>query len=78
MTGYESGGINPIGTRTALDVYAKRTIFERRLILVNGGKRGYLVEIDPRDIKAVLPVVDAKAVIPGLPLAKAPVFSADP
>ncbi len=58
VTGYEPGGISPFGTRSGLEVYAQRTIFELARILINGGKRGFLLDVDPRDLKAVLPITE--------------------
>jgi len=55
-TGYLVGGTSPFGTRTQLPVYVERTIFELPQILINGGKRGFLVEIEPKVLRA-LPVV---------------------
>jgi Cys-tRNA(Pro) deacylase len=55
-TGYLVGGISPLGTRTRLPVYAEETIFELERIFINGGKRGFMVEIDPKDLEKVLPV----------------------
>lgn len=46
-TGYLVGGISPFGTRKAMPVYVQRTIFEYETIFINGGKRGFLIEIDP-------------------------------
>ena len=57
-TGYLVGGTSPFGTRAKLPVYAERTIFELPKIYINGGKRGFLVEIDPQDVKAVLGVTE--------------------
>jgi Cys-tRNA(Pro) deacylase len=53
-TGYLVGGTSPFGTRTKLHVYAERTIFDLPVIYINGGKRGFLVSIDPRVLKEVL------------------------
>jgi len=47
LTGYLVGGTSPFGMRTMMPVYVERTIFGLDRILVNGGKRGFLVEIDP-------------------------------
>jgi len=57
-TGYLFGGTSPIGTRSTLPVYAERTIFDLTTIYINGGKRGFLVEVDPAVLKAALPVID--------------------
>ena len=53
-TGYLVGGTSPFGTRAKLHVYAERTIFELPKIYINGGKRGFLVSIDPEVLKDVL------------------------
>ena len=46
-TGYMVGGTSPFGTRRALAVYVEHTILELPQILINGGRRGYLVGIEP-------------------------------
>lgn len=46
-TGYRVGGISPFGTRKRLPVYAERTVLELPRLLINGGRRGYLLEIEP-------------------------------
>lgn len=55
-TGYLVGGTSPFGTRTAMPVYVERTIFDLDKIYINGGKRGFLVEIDPAVVKAILKI----------------------
>jgi Cys-tRNA(Pro) deacylase len=46
-TGYQVGGISPFGTRQALPVYVQATVLKMETILINGGKRGFLVEVEP-------------------------------
>ena len=58
-TGYQVGGVSPFGTRTPLPVYLERGILALPAILINGGKRGFLVEMDPGELVRVL---GAKAV----------------
>lgn len=53
-TGYLVGGTSPFGTRKPLPVYLQRTILDLPRILVNGGKRGYLVGMAPADLVRVL------------------------
>lgn len=53
-TGYIVGGISPFGTHSKLTVYAEDTIFDLPLIYINGGKRGFLVAINPDDLKKSL------------------------
>ena len=47
-TGYQVGGTSPFGTRKPLPVYIERSILELERIYVNGGRRGFLVSLDPR------------------------------
>ncbi|RYF29411.1 MAG: Cys-tRNA(Pro) deacylase, partial [Comamonadaceae bacterium] len=47
-SGYQVGGTSPFGTRRAMPVYIESTILELPKIAINGGRRGYLVGIDPR------------------------------
>ncbi len=53
-TGYEVGGVSPFGTRLEIPVYMEETILNLRKIYINGGKKGYLVGIDPYDAVKVL------------------------
>ena len=46
-TGYPVGGISPFGTRQNMPVYVQTTILELKTIYINGGKRGFIVAIDP-------------------------------
>jgi Cys-tRNA(Pro) deacylase len=52
-TGYMFGGTSPFGTKTTMPVYVERTIFDLESILINGGKRGFLVEIEPSALRAL-------------------------
>ena len=54
LTGYRVGGISPFGQRTAMSTYMQIDLFEFETILVNGGQRGFLVEVSPGDIETVL------------------------
>lgn len=47
-SGYQVGGTSPFGTRRAMPVYIESSIFELPRICINGGRRGYLVGIDPQ------------------------------
>lgn len=64
-TGYLVGGTSPFATRKPLPVYAQRTIFALPRIFINGGKRGFLVELDPRELKRVLSVTEVDVAIGG-------------
>ena len=47
-SGYLVGGISPFATRKAMPVYIEESILSLPKILINGGRRGYLVGIDPQ------------------------------
>ncbi|MCX6569993.1 MAG: Cys-tRNA(Pro) deacylase [Candidatus Aminicenantes bacterium] len=53
-SGYMVGGTSPFGLRKALPVYIEETILELPRIYINGGKRGFLVGLDPKDLMRVL------------------------
>jgi len=53
-SGYQVGGTSPFGLRRAMPIYMERTILELPRIHINGGARGFLVEIDPRDAQRLL------------------------
>ena len=56
LTGYLVGGTSPFGTRTVMPVYVERTVFDLDKIYINGGKRGFLIGIDPSVLQETLPV----------------------
>ncbi len=62
-TGYMVGGTSPFGTRKAIPIFLERSIADLPRIYINGGKRGFLVGIDPAEIVRVLrpTLVDAAA-----------------
>jgi len=53
-SGYLVGGTSPFGTRKAMPVYVEETILSLPRILINGGRRGYLVGIEPAVLTGVL------------------------
>ena len=53
-TGFLVGGISPFGTKKQMPVYIEKTILDLPLIYINGGKRGYLVGINPQELARVL------------------------
>src|SRR5512145_1972604 len=46
-SGYLVGGTSPFGTRKAMPVYVEETVLALPKICINGGRRGYLVGIEP-------------------------------
>ena len=53
-TGYQVGGTSPFGTRKPLPVYVERSILVLPSIYINGGHRGFLVEISPNVLTELL------------------------
>lgn len=53
-TGYMVGGTSPFGTRKPLTVYVERSICALPRIYINGGKRGFLVGVDPSVVVTLL------------------------
>jgi Cys-tRNA(Pro) deacylase len=58
-SGYLVGGTSPFGTRKAMPVYIEESILALPKIAINGGRRGYLVGIDPQ---VCVTLLDAKLV----------------
>jgi Cys-tRNA(Pro) deacylase len=53
-SGYLVGGTSPFGTRRPMTVYMEESILALEKIYINGGKRGFLVGISPREAMRVL------------------------
>jgi Cys-tRNA(Pro) deacylase len=62
-TGYRVGGISPFATRNRVPVYVEASILALKSILINGGKRGFLVEIDPAVLTEQLNAIAVKAAV---------------
>ncbi len=60
LTGYLVGGTSPFGVKTKMPVYAEKTIFDLPRIYINGGKRGFLIAIEPKVLKEVLLVEEVE------------------
>lgn len=53
-SGYLVGGTSPFGTKKTMPVYLEETILDLPRIYLNGGKRGFLVGLDPADVMRIL------------------------
>jgi Cys-tRNA(Pro) deacylase len=53
-SGYQVGGTSPFGLRKAMPVFVEKTILELPAIYINGGRRGFLVSIDPKELVRVV------------------------
>lgn len=66
-SGYLVGGTSPFGLKKAMPVYVEASVLELPRILINGGRRGFLVGITPqvltghlgaRPVECALPVLE--------------------
>ena len=58
-SGYLVGGTSPFGTRRQMPVYVEESVLALPRILINGGRRGYLVGLGPG---VCVQLLDAKPV----------------
>ena len=59
-SGYQVGGTSPFGTKKRMPIYLERSVLALPKIYINGGKRGFLVCIDSKDLLRLSPfLVDA-------------------
>lgn len=56
-SGYLVGGTSPFATRRAMPVYVERSVLALARLYINGGRRGYLVGIEPAVLCALLGAV---------------------
>jgi Cys-tRNA(Pro) deacylase len=62
-TGYQFGGTSPFGTRLPLPVYVEKTILDLQKIYINGGKHGFIIEINPQDLRMAFQINEVEAAI---------------
>ena len=53
-SGYQVGGTSPFGLRKPLPVYVEASVLDLPTLLINGGRRGYLVGLAPAVLGALL------------------------
>ena len=53
-SGYQVGGTSPFGLKRPMPVYCEKGVMELPRIWINGGARGFLVGMDPRELLRVL------------------------
>lgn len=63
-SGYQVGGTSPFGTRKAMPVYLEATILDLSRLYINGGSRGFLVGLDPKDLARALDFKPVHAAVP--------------
>jgi Cys-tRNA(Pro) deacylase len=62
-SGYQVGGTSPFGLRKPLPIYVEESILSLPVIYINGGKRGFLVGLDPKELARVLRPVPVRVAI---------------
>ena len=63
-SGYLVGGTSPFGTKRPMPIYCEAGILSLDRIYINGGRRGLLVCIDPRDLLKALDITSVRVAIP--------------
>ncbi len=53
-SGYQVGGTSPFGTRKKMPVWVEAEVLQYPVVYINGGRRGYLVGIDPNVLVSLL------------------------
>ncbi|MBL8288534.1 MAG: Cys-tRNA(Pro) deacylase [Rubrivivax sp.] len=53
-SGYQVGGTSPFGLRKAMPVYVEASVLALPRIHINGGRRGFLVGLDPAVLRDAL------------------------
>jgi Cys-tRNA(Pro) deacylase len=53
-SGYQIGGCSPFGLRKPMPVYMESSILGIERILINGGKRGFLVGLPPKEVVRIV------------------------
>jgi Cys-tRNA(Pro) deacylase len=64
-SGYLVGGTSPFGTRRPMPIYCEASILDLDHIYINGGARGLLVRINPRDIAKAVDITPVHVAVPG-------------
>jgi Cys-tRNA(Pro) deacylase len=64
-SGYLVGGTSPFGTKREMPVYVEQTILDLPRICINGGRRGFLVGIEPRVLTDLLGAQPVACALPG-------------
>ena len=56
-SGYQVGGTSPFGTKKKMPIYVERSILDLPKIYINGGRRGFLVCIDSKELDKLSPLL---------------------
>ncbi len=63
-SGYLVGGTSPFGLRKPMPVYAEASVLDLPRIYINGGKRGFIVGLEPKDLVRLLGPTPVRVAVP--------------
>ena len=63
-SGYMVGGTSPFGLRKPMPVYVEASVLDLPRIYINGGKRGFIVGLEPKDLVRLLGPTPVRVAIP--------------
>jgi Cys-tRNA(Pro) deacylase len=63
-SGYMVGGTSPFGLKKAMPIYVEHSVLELPRICINGGRRGYLVGIEPQVLVTLLAARPVRCALP--------------
>lgn len=62
-SGYQVGGTSPFGTRKKMPVYVEKSILSLDKIHINGGRRGFIITINPNVLTEKLGAIPVNVAI---------------
>jgi len=62
-SGYQIGGTSPFGTKKILPIYVEKEILSLPAIYINGGRRGFLIGIDPQVLITALHAIPVECAL---------------
>jgi len=63
-SGYMVGGTSPFGLRKPMPVFVEASVLDIPRIYINGGKRGFIVGLEPKDLVRLLEPTPVRVAIP--------------
>jgi len=63
-SGYMVGGTSPFGLRKPMTVFVEASVLDIPRIYINGGKRGFIVGLEPKDLVRLLEPTPVRVAIP--------------
>ena len=63
-SGYMVGGTSPFGLRKPMTVFVEASVLDIPRIYINGGKRGFIVGLEPKDLVRLLEPTPVRVAVP--------------